>query len=66
MSFKPGDRVAQDLWVPGAARKKTIFGTVTKTGLLDMIGGPEIEVLWDGWKCECAENPAELKKGGAA
>lgn len=54
------DRVTQIIFVAGTPRKKRIFGTVTKDNLTDMVGGPEVEVLWDGDTEPCGENPNEL------
>ena len=49
----------------GLNTKRIKCGTVTKDNLTDMIGGPEVKVLWDGDDEPESENPYELDKEGA-
>jgi len=68
--FCKGDRVQTLVYtmypgIPELNTKHIKSGTVVRGGLTDMIGGPEIEVLWDGDDDPSGENPYELDKEGA-
>jgi hypothetical protein len=54
-------RVSQQLYKPGSSAKRTITGTVQSFDV-NMIGGPEVLVLWDGDEpgMETGENPEDL------
>ena len=54
-------RVSQQLYKPGSSAKSTITGTVQSFNV-NMIGGPEVRVLWDGDEpgMETGENPEDL------
>ena len=56
-----GSRVSQQLYKPGSSAKRTITGTVQSFNV-NMIGGPEVLVLWDGDEpgMETGENPEDL------
>ena len=56
-----GSRVSQQLYKPGSSAKRTITGTVQSFDV-NMIGGPEVLVLWDGDEpgMETGENPEDL------
>lgn len=63
--IKENDRVQTLVYtmypgVPELNTKRIKCGTVTKDNLIDIIGGPEVEVLWDGDNEPCGENPNEL------
>ncbi len=67
MIYKKGDRVQTLVYqmYPGAPMlntKRIKSGTVVRVGLMDMIGGPEVEVLWDGHDDPSGENPSELDR----
>ena len=57
-----GSRVSQQLYKPGSSAKRTITGTI-QTFDVNMIGGPEVLVLWDGDEpgMETGDNPEDLK-----
>jgi hypothetical protein len=57
-----GSRVSQQLYKPGSSAKRTITGTVQSFDV-NMIGGPEVLVLWDGDETgmETGDNPEDLK-----
>ena len=57
-----GSRVSQQLYKPGSSAKRTITGTV-KSFDVNMIGAPEVRVLWDGDEpgMETGDNPEDLK-----
>ena len=57
-----GSRVSQQLYKPGTSVKHTITGTV-QTFDVNMIGGPEVRVLWDGDEpgMETGDNPEDLQ-----
>ena len=57
-----GSRVSQQLYKPGSSAKRTITGTVQSFDV-NMIGGPEVLVLWDGDEpgMETGDNPEDLK-----
>ncbi len=56
-----GSRVSQQLYKPGSSAKRTITGVVQAFDV-NMIGGPEVLVLWDGDEpgMETGENPEDL------
>ena len=47
---------------PSLSTKRIKCGTVVKDNLTDMVGGPEVEVLWDGDNEPCGENPNEIER----
>jgi len=57
-----GSRVSQQLYKPGSSAKRTITGTVQSFDV-NMIGGPEVLVLWDGDEpgMETGDNPEDLE-----
>ena len=57
-----GSRVSQQLYKPGSSAKRTITGIVQAFDV-NMIGGPEVLVLWDGDEpgMETGDNPEDLE-----
>ena len=67
MIYKKGDRVQTLVYtmypgIPELNTKRIKTGTVVQGGLTDMIGGREIQVLWDGDDDPCGENPNEIDR----
>lgn len=64
-NYSKGDRVQTLIYTlyagaPGLTTKRIKSGTVVGVGLVDMVGGPEVKILWDGDHEPCSENPNEL------
>jgi len=57
-----GNRVSQQLYKPGSSAKRIITGIIQAFDI-NMIGGSEVRVLWDGDEpgMETGENPDDLQ-----